>query len=253
MPDDPLGDDDAATHDAVLRVVVLEDSGIFREMLVEALVSVGIEVVGASAGLHGLRELVAETLPDVVILDIDMADGTPGGLLAARELRELNPRLGLLFLTNRDETYYAEEALKHGPSGVGYQLKNTMAGKAALRTALERVAAGDAPVDPQITARLAGLASPAEGDPIAALTRSQRGVLNLIAEGYNNRAIGRRLFITESTVEKHVAATFRKLALPTQHAATFDRRVRAVWLYLRSHHVRPQPESDFGAEPSRPR
>jgi hypothetical protein len=50
------------------------------------------------------------------------------------------------------------------------------------------------------------------------------------------------------TVEKHVAAIFPKLALPTHYAATFDRRVRAVWMYLRSHHVRPQPERDLSAE-----
>ena len=71
-----------------------------------------------------------------------------------------------------------------------------------------------------------------------------RSVLNMIAEGFTNRAIGQKLFITESTVEKHVAAIFQKLGLPSQQASHFDRRVRAVWLYLRSHHLRPTATTD---------
>ncbi len=77
-------------------------------------------------------------------------------------------------------------------------------------------------------------------DPIGLLTRAQRNVLDLIAEGYTNRAIARRLFVTESTVEKHVAAVFQKLELPVRQADMYDRRVRATSLYLRSEYARPE-------------
>jgi DNA-binding NarL/FixJ family response regulator len=95
--------------------------------------------------------------------------------------------------------------------------------------ALQRVVAGETVVEPAIVAELLGRLR--RGDPLAALTQREREVLALVAEGLSNRAIARRLFVVERTVEAHVTSIFLKLGLGD--SADHHRRVLAVLAYLR--------------------
>ena len=120
--------------------------------------------------------------------------------------------------------------LEEGTSSVGYLLKDRIMDPASLLDGLRRVAAGECVVDPAIVRQLVQWQR--REDPLAALTDRERDVLSLIAEGLTNVAIGRKLFISERTVEVHTKQIFTKLGLVD--AADGNRRVLAVLAYLRA-------------------
>jgi DNA-binding NarL/FixJ family response regulator len=113
---------------------------------------------------------------------------------------------------------------------VGYLLKERVSDVAILVNALRRIADGETVVDPTIVSRLVGRRRRA--DPLAELTKREREVLELVAEGLSNKAIAMRLFVTERTVEAHVKQIFLKLRLEANPAS--HRRVLAVLAYLRA-------------------
>jgi DNA-binding NarL/FixJ family response regulator len=120
--------------------------------------------------------------------------------------------------------------LEENPERSGYLLKDRISDPAVLVDALRRVTEGETVVDPAIVTRL--LARRRDADPLAQLSDREREVLALVAEGLSNAAIGRRLFITERTVEAHVKQIFQKLGIG--QAPETNRRVLAVLAFLRS-------------------
>ena len=178
-----------------------------------------------------LIELVARLQPDAVVLDIRMPPThTDEGLLAARAIREGFPSSGVVVLSQYLEPGYAIRLLEGAEDGVGYLLKERVFHPAVLVDALRRVIEGETVVDPTIVARVMGRKR--ANDPLAELSAREREVLALVAEGLSNKAVAERLFVTDRTVEAHMAQVFSKLALegsPDQH-----RRVLAVLTFLRS-------------------
>jgi DNA-binding NarL/FixJ family response regulator len=176
--------------------------------------------------------MVEAQRPDVAIVDIRMPPThTDEGLRAARELRLRYPSIGVLVLSQFVRASYAVELLQGGAERIGYLLKDRVSDIAQLTESLRRVAEGGSVLDPSVVAQLVG--RPRRGqDPLDELTKREREVLALMAEGRSNRAIGERLFVTEHTVEKHVQNIFSKLEIP---ATTDDhRRVLAVLTFLNS-------------------
>jgi DNA-binding NarL/FixJ family response regulator len=100
----------------------------------------------------------------------------------------------------------------------------------AFADAIRRVGAGGSVVDPEIVAALVGRRR--DGGPLEAMSRREREILELMAEGRSNAGICERLFLSPRTVESHVRAIFKKLGL--QEAHDDHRRVLAVLAYLRS-------------------
>ncbi len=214
-----------------MRVVVGEDSVLLREGIVRLLSESGLEVVGQAGDAEDLLRKVGAHRPDVVIADIRMPpDNTDDGLRAAIEIRELHPGTGVLVLSAYVEEAYALELVADDASGIGYLLKDRVADVDAFVDAVRRVGDGGSALDPEVVSSLLGRTRRA--DPLAELTRREREVLDLMAEGRSNKAIAEQLVITDRAVEKHVTSIFSKLGLGP--AAEDHRRVLAVLTFLRS-------------------
>ena len=211
---------------AAMRIVIGEDSVLFREGLARLLVDAGHEVVAKAADADALVAAVHETLPDVAIVDIRMPpDQTDDGARAARDLRACYDGLGILLLSQHVETRHSVDLVSSG--GFGYLLKDRVLDVDDFLDALGRVANGGSALDPEVVAHLLGRTQ-ALGAP---LTAREREVLALMAEGRTNVGIARRLYLSERTVETHVASILSKLDLPS--GDEHHRRVLAVVAYLR--------------------
>ncbi len=218
-------------HDRGLSAVVADDSTLLREGLALLLEEAGIEVVGQARNADELMLRVRSYRPDVAIVDIRMPPTqTDEGIRAAREIRARHPGTGVLVLSQHVAHTYAVELLGETAEGLGYLLKDRVAEVDEFTAAVRRVAEGGSALDPLVVAELVGRSR--EDDPIERLSPREREVLELMAEGRSNHAIGRRLFISPRAVEKHVTSIFAKLRLPA--AADDHRRVLAVLRFLGS-------------------
>ena len=213
-----------------MRVVLAEDSVLLREGVARILADAGFEVVGQASNADELMLKVRSYAPDVAIVDIRMPPThTDEGLKAAQQIRERHPGIGVLVLSQYAEPAYAMELLADSAEGVGYLLKDRVSDVDEFCAAVKRVAEGGSALDPTVVSQLVGRRR--RDDPVAALTPRETEVLELMAEGRSNQAVGERLFITPRAVEKHVTSIFGKLGLPA--TAEDHRRVLAVLAYLR--------------------
>ncbi|GAA2976787.1 response regulator transcription factor [Actinokineospora diospyrosa] len=218
-----------------MRVAIADDGALFREGLVMLLRAAGHEVVGSVSDGDKLVALVATDPVDVAILDIRMPPEPDGGLATAERVRALRPETGLLLLSHYAETHYLMRVLEIGTEGVGYRLKEKVAGVQVLDDTLTRLASGEIVIEPSLAKRL--VERPAGGDgPVGALSEREHDVLRLMAEGRTNNAIAKELFISAKAVEKHIAAIFTKLDLPGD-PSVHHRRVLAVLAYLRARRI----------------
>ena len=212
-----------------MRVVIGEDQALFREGLARLLTEAGFAVAGQAVDATELLAAVEANRPDVVITDVRMPpDHTDDGLRAAREIRTRFPGTAVLVLSQYVVERAALELIGESPSGVGYLLKDRVRDIDAFTDAIQRVAAGGSALDPDVVGRLIGRRQ----DPLAVLTKREREVLALMAEGRSNQGIAERLVVTDHAVEKHVNSILRKLGIgadPGEH-----RRVLAVLAFLRT-------------------
>jgi DNA-binding NarL/FixJ family response regulator len=212
-----------------MRVVIADDSRLLREGIASLVRGEGIEVVAQAAGAEELLAAVDEHEPDVAIVDIRMPPTqTDEGIQAAHEIRRRHPGMGIVLLSQHVEVGIATVLLAEAPEHLGYLLKDRVTDPADFAGSLRRVAAGGTALDPQVVSGL--LADPAETGPLGSLSARERTVLELVAEGRSNKAIGERLVITQRAVQKHVSAIFTKLGLPA--GEDDDRRILAVLTYL---------------------
>ena len=213
-----------------MRVILADDSVLLREGLARMLSESGFEVVAQVGDAEALLATVDADPPDVCIVDIRMPPtNTTEGLQAALHLRVHHPEVAVLVLSQYVETRYAMELLAQGADGVGYLLKDRVGDIAELLAALRSVVAGRSVIDPAVVSRLVGRHRRA--DPMEALTAREREVLEQMAEGRSNRAIGERLFLSPKTVEAHVSSIFSKLGI--EDTADDNRRVLSVLTWLR--------------------
>ena len=214
----------------VTRVVLAEDGVLLREGLGGVLARFGFEVAAAVDDATELMDAAALHRPDLVITDIRMPPGfSDEGLRAAVALRESNPALAVIVLSQYVQTEYATALLDTGGGrGVGYLLKDRVVDIEDFITALRTVLGGGTVIDPDVIRRL--LRRPR--DPLGGLSGREQEVLALVAQGHSNTAIAKRLFITEAAVGKHIGNILAKLGLPPTDDV--NRRVVAVLTYLRA-------------------
>jgi DNA-binding NarL/FixJ family response regulator len=214
-----------------MRVVIADDSVLFREGIAGLLTQAGFAIAGQSGTADDLMLKVRSYTPDVAIVDIRMPPThTDEGLRAARQIREHHPGVGVLVLSQYVEAPYMMELLQGDIEGVGYLLKDRIRDVKEFADAVRRVAEGGSAFDPAVVSRLVGRRQ--GEDPLDSLTPREREVLELMAQGRSNQAIAERLVVTAGAVEKHVRSIFGKLRLPV---STEDhRRVLAVLTYLNS-------------------
>ena len=201
-----------------MRIVIGEDSALFREGLARLLEDAGHEIVAKAIDAPTLVSAVDSTQPDLAIIDIRMPpDRTDDGARAARTLRERYPLLAIVLLSQHLETRHSVELVTGGR--FGYLLKDRVFDVDDFLDALRRVAAGGSALDPEVVATLLGPTR--RNDPLTLLTPREREVLALMAEGRTNAGIAQRLWLTSRTVETHVTSIMGKLDL---HESSHEHR-----------------------------
>ena len=212
-----------------MRIVIAEDGVLMREGLRSLLEGEGHEVVAQVGDADALCAAVRELRPELAIIDVRMPPTqTDEGARAAVELRAEQPALAVMLLSQDVETRVALTLMEEQPNGFGYLLKDRVLAIDDFLDAVERVGRGGSAIDPEVVLRLMDRRD--GEDRLAALTRRERELLALIAEGHSNASIGKRLFLSQKTIDTHIHSILGKLGLP----ATPDqnRRVLAVLAYL---------------------
>jgi DNA-binding NarL/FixJ family response regulator len=217
----------------MVRVVFAEDNFLVREGTAALLSASGeVELVSLASTYDELMTAVDRDRPDAVLTDIRMPPtSTTEGIDAARKIRADHPEIGVVVLSQYAEEEYAYELLKDGAAGLGYLLKERVADLDELVRALTEVARGGSVLDPKVVEALVARKDRAAHSPLAQLTEREREVLGQMAQGKNNGAIAKSLFLTERAVEKHINSLFHKLGLTEE--TEVHRRVMAVLAFLR--------------------
>jgi DNA-binding NarL/FixJ family response regulator len=215
-----------------IRIVLAEDQYLVREGLRRLLESRDeLEVAAVCADLDSLLDAVAAERPEVVVTDIRMPPGsTDEGIQAATRLRETNPEVGVVVLSQYATPSYVLALLEGGSERRAYLLKERVSDVEQLVAAICAVADGGSVLDPKVVEALVAENARGEDSPLNQLTPRERDVLREMAEGKNNAAIAEALFLAERSVEKVIHSIFLKLGLTWETAV--HKRVKAVVLYL---------------------
>lgn len=213
-----------------MRLVIGEDSALFRDGLARLLADAGHEIAATAADAAASLAMIRTCEPDLAILDIRMPpEMTDDGARVAASARAEFPHLGIVLLTQQIQPRIAEQLLSSGC--FAYLLKDRVLDVEEFLDILQRVHDGGTVLDPDVVVQLLG-ARRADAR-LARLTPREHQVLALMAEGRTNTGIANRLWLTPRTVESHVSGVLNKLELPL---GTDDhRRVLAVVAYLESH------------------
>jgi DNA-binding NarL/FixJ family response regulator len=214
-----------------LRVVIAEDNYLVREGIRRLLEDSGqVEVVACVSDARELLDAVRRLTPSAVLTDIRMPPGHHmEGIEAARAIRTEYPGIGVVVLSQHTDESYARALFNDGSAGLGYLLKDRVGDLEDLVRALQEVASSGSVVDPLIIDTLVARQQTRASSPLASLTPRELDVLREMAQGKTNAGIEQALFLSESTVEKHVNAIFAKLGIS---AAPVHRRVVAVLAFL---------------------
>jgi DNA-binding NarL/FixJ family response regulator len=214
-----------------MRVVLAEDLYLLRTGLERLLQAHGFDVIDAVDNGPALLRTLIQRQPDVAVVDVRLPPTfTDEGLKAAIEARRQVPGLPVLVLSQYVEQLYARELLADQAGAVGYLLKDRVFNDDQFTDAIRAVARGGTVMDPEVVGKLMGRRS--RDTPLARLTRREREVLALMAEGRSNSAIAQRLSVSEKAVGKHSTSIFAKLDLAPSEDD--NRRVLAVLAYLNS-------------------
>jgi DNA-binding NarL/FixJ family response regulator len=215
---------DASSRAEPIRTMIVDDHALFRRGLEMVLDEEGdIELVGQASDGTEAVEKAAESLPDVVLMDIRMPRSS--GIEACRAMKEAAPSAKIVMLTISDEEEDLFEAIRAGASG--YLLKDIPLDEVA--DTVRAVYGGQSLINPSMAGKLltefATLAKreadtdPTQEVPAPRLTEREMQVLKLVARGMNNRDIAKELFISENTVKNHVRNILEKLQLHSRMEA----------------------------------
>jgi len=206
----------------VIRVLVVDDQDLFRSGLAMMLDSEdGIEVVGQAGDGAEAASKAAETVPDVVLMDVRMPRRS--GIEATGQIKEELPSTKILMLTVSDDEADLYDAIKAGASG--YLLKD-----AALEEVLEAIRSvheGQSTISPSMASKLmtefAAISKKQETKPQTGpkITDREMEVLRLVAKGHSNREIAKELYISENTVKNHIRNILEKLQLHSRMQAVY--------------------------------
>lgn len=217
---------------SAVRVVVAEDSVLVRAGVVRLLTEEGFDVVAEVGDGDALLAAARQHRPKLVVTDVRMPPTqTDEGLTAAVLLREEDPDVTVLVLSQHLEPKAAALLLSRSPTGVGYLLKERVSHLDEFVNACRTVSEGGVVIDPLVTEQL--VRGWRDDDVIARLTDREREVLDYMAQGRSNAAIAEEIHCSAKTLETHIRSIFTKLDLradPADH-----RRVAAVvrWLHSR--------------------
>ena len=215
-----------------IRLVLAEDHFLVREGVRRLLeTQPDFELTAVCGDLGSLLTAVDAERPAVVVTDIRMPPGNGDeGIQAAEHLRQKDPEVGVVLLSQYASPSYVLALLEGGSARRAYLLKERVTDIEQLAAAIRTVAEGGSVIDPKVVEALVAENARGEQSPLNQLTPRERDVLREMAEGKNNAAIGDALFLTERSVEKVIHSIFLKLGLTWEPAV--HKRVKAVILYL---------------------
>ncbi len=202
-----------------IKLLLVDDQVLFVESLKKLLEMTvkEIEVVGIAPNGKVALEMTVETKPDIILMDIRMPE--MDGVESTRLIKEKFPQVKILILTTFEDEEYVMEAFQYG--AVGYLLKDVPPNE--LIAAIHSIYRGGVTVSPKMATKLAEkLFQTNQGDKpvpkrinsnpwIKELSNKEKEILSLIAKGYNNKEIARRLFIAEQTVKNYVSIIYLKI------------------------------------------
>ena len=197
------------------RVVLVDDHALFRAGVRAELEGL-VDVVGEAGDVDQAAQVILETEPDVVLLDVHLPGG--GGVEVIRQVARWRPQQRFLALSVSDDPDDVIQVIRNGARGY---VTKTISGP-ELADAVRRICEDDAVFSPRLAGfvldAFAGELPPAEVDPeLDMLTAREQEVLRHIARGYMYKEIAHRLGISPKTVEAHVSAVLRKLQLSSRH------------------------------------
>ena len=215
-----------------IRLVLADDQYLVREGIRRLLeLQDDLEILTTCEDLDSLLRAAATARPDVVVTDIRMPPGNSDeGIQAAIRLRELDPKIGVVVLSQYATPSYVLALLEGGSEGRAYLLKERVKDVDQLVAAIRTVADGGSVMDPKVVEALVAESTRGEESPLSQLTPRERDVMREMAVGKNNAAIAESLVLTERSVEKVIHSIFLKLGLTWEPAV--HKRVKAVILYL---------------------
>lgn len=215
-----------------IRVALADDSVFVLEGMQQLLAAhESIEVVAACDDMPSLLRAVEVHQPDVVVSDIRMPpSNTDEGIQLAVRLRQLNPEIGVVILSQYAEPRYVLKLLETGSGGRAYLLKEHVRDSAQFVDAIESVAAGGSVIDPTVVDMLVSAKTRPARDSLAKLSPREQEVLAAIAQGKSNASIADDLVLSKRAIEKHINAIFYKLGLSEDEDVS--RRVKAALRFL---------------------
>lgn len=206
----------------LIRVIVVDDHPVFRLGMSALLGSLaGVTVVGEAGDAATVHDLIARELPDVVLMDLHLGDDS--GIEVTRDIAKLRPGVAVLVITMQEDDESVVAAVRAGARG--YLLKG--ASPDEVERAVRAVANGEMILGPRVAAR--AMAAVTAGRtaarlPFPELTDREREVLDLVARGYDNTTISRRLVLSPKTVRNHVANVLGKIGAADRSAAIVTAR-----------------------------
>lgn len=210
-----------------ITIIIAEDEDLYRDLLANALSSVpAFHVIAALGDASEAQKAIFDLRPHVAMLDIELKGGV-SGLQIGLTVKGQMPDVGVVWLSNHAEPYFAVSLAREVTAGWGYLLKRSVSDISALARAIEGAARGLVVLDPDI---VRGIPKKVAGD-LANLTPRQREILAQMAQGFTNAGIAQGLYITEKSVENQINQIYQRLEIDRQNSS-LQPRVRAVLKYL---------------------
>jgi two-component system response regulator DevR len=206
-----------------IRVLIVDDHEVVRIGLGTLLSRAPeVEVVGEAESVSEALAKVKELLPDVVLLDVRLKDGS--GFEVSKEIQKFEKDIRVLVLTSFADDDMIVQAISAGADG--YLLKEV--GREALLDAIQKVSSGQSILDPAVTGRVFGkvqalMADPGSGNRLKSLSAQESRVLALVAEGKTNKEVAAAMGLSDKTIKNYFSNILDKLQLSrrSQAAAYF--------------------------------
>ena len=192
-----------------IKIVLADDHRVFIDGI-KALLEIfaDIEVVGEALNGEELCKVVAILQPDVVLTDIQMP--IKGGIEATKEIKKQFPKISVIALTMQNESFYIKKMLEAGVSG--YMLKT--AGKEELIEVIRKVAGGEKHFNAEVMSQLVnGFSGKPVSNPVESLTKREKEILKLIAQGLTDKEIAEKEYLSPLTIITHRKNLLSKLNL----------------------------------------
>jgi DNA-binding NarL/FixJ family response regulator len=216
----------------VVRIILVEDEGLYRDLVRIALAQhPKLQVVGAYGDAESALAEATALAPRVAILDIELPGGLNGVQLGLRLRRQL-PDIGIVLLSNHRDPDFLSSLPAETIAGWSYLLKKSVGDINSLWRAIEGAAAGLVMLDPALVTDM----EPRTNTAVGRLAPRQREILGLIAQGLSNAAIAERLTLSEKSVENQINLVYQNLGIQ-RAAGGIHPRVSAVLRYMQESRV----------------